>query len=449
MRLSTLILQVFILLTLLVSCGKPMQPNVVVIVIDTLRADRVGPEAAALTPYLGKFAQGAVSFDQCHAHAPWTLPSCAAILSGVHPAEHGAGGNLDAGMRGLGQDVGTLVQPFTQAGYDTHAIVNVAFLDKTFGVTRDFGGLDAVYFSSNTEVRRAAPTTQAALKWLDQERDEPFLLFVHYFDPHAVYDPPQPFRRRFAKDQDKKDESFVFGTRKHMMALRAGQLDLNPRLIGRAEALYNGEVAYTDAEVGRLLDGLSQRGLDENSIVVITGDHGEEFLDHGGFEHGHTLYDELTHVPLLIRVPGKESKGVSQIVRHVDLAPTLCELADLGPLESFVGRSLVGLMDGTDDQPRPVLAQGNMWGPDLTSYRSAGWKLIRAGDGQQELYNLSLDPREQTNLAASDGEALTRLAQELDLALRGMAALGGSNQVKVTPELQAWMQALGYGGESQ
>jgi hypothetical protein len=106
-------------------------------------------------------------------------------------------------------------------------------------------------------------------------------------------------------------------------------------------------------------------------------------------------------------------------------------------------------MDGTDDQPRPVLAQGNMWGPDLTSYRSAGWKLIRAGDGQQELYNLSLDPREQTNLAASDGEALTRLAQELDLALRGMAALGGSNQVKVTPELQAWMQALGYGGESQ
>jgi arylsulfatase A-like enzyme len=441
---------ILLALILFAGCGQPARPNVVVIVIDTLRADRVGPNApAGLTPYLGKFAEGAVSFDQCHAHAPWTLPSCAAILSGVHPAEHGAGGNLEAGLRGLGQDVGTLVLPFARAGYDTHAIVNVAFLDKTFGVTRDFGGLDAVHFKTNIEVRRAAPTTQAALNWLDRERDEPFLLFVHYFDPHAVYDPPQPFRRRFAEPRDQKNQSFVFGTRKHMMALRAGKLDLNPEVIGRAEALYNGEVAYTDAEVGRLLDGLSERGLDKNSIVVITGDHGEEFLDHGGFEHGHTLYDELTHVPLMIRVPGEGAQRISDTVRHVDLAPTLCELADLAPLSSFVGRSLVGLMGGTDSQPRPVLAQGNMWGPDLTSYRTGGWKLIRAGDGKEELYNLLSDPYEQRDLAGNDRGNRARLAEQLDLALRGMAALGGSNQVEVTPQLQSWLEALGYAGESQ
>jgi len=114
-----------------------------------------------------------------------------------------------------------------------------------------------------------------------------------------------------------------------------------------------------------------------------------------------------------------------------------------------VGRSLVGLMGGTDSQSRPVLAQGNMWGPDLTSYRTGGWKLIRAGDGKEELYNLLSDPHEQRDLADNDRENRARLAEQLDLALRGMAALGGSNKVEVTPQLQSWLEALGYAGESQ
>ena len=283
----------------LAACSEPRRPNVLFVVVDTLRADRVGESGRerGVTPYLQRFAEGATRFEACHAHAPWTLPSCAAILSGRHPAEHGAGGNLGDGMRRLADGVETLPGVFGAAGYRTHAIVNVAFLGEQFGVTREFGGLDAVHFDSNTEVRRAETTTDAALEGLGEAGDaEPFLLFVHYFDPHAVYDPPQPFRRNFALPQDRDDASWVFGTRQQMMALRAGRLRPDAATLRRAEALYDGEVAYTDAALGRLLDGLAALDLDDDTVVVITGDHGEEFGDHGGFEHGHTVYDELTHV---------------------------------------------------------------------------------------------------------------------------------------------------------
>ena len=435
----------------LAACSEPRRPNVLFVVVDTLRADRVGEPGRerGVTPYLQRFAEGATRFEACHAHAPWTLPSCAAILSGRHPAEHGAGGNLGDGMRRLADGVETLPGVFGAAGYRTHAIVNVAFLGEQFGVTREFGGLDAVHFDSNTEVRRAETTTDAALEWLGGAGDsEPFLLFVHYFDPHAVYDPPQPFRRNFALPQDRDDASWVFGTRQQMMALRAGRLRPDAATLRRAEALYDGEVAYTDAALGRLLDGLAALGLDDDTIVVITGDHGEEFGDHGGFEHGHTVYDELTHVPLLLRAPGRGAGTVTTDVRHVDLAPTLCELADLAPAAGFVGRSLAPGLGGRPLEPRPVLAQGNMWGPALTSWRQDGWKLVRE-PGRDRLFHVAEDPGEQTDLAAEAPEELSRLGEALERALAGFQALAAGSEVEVQGELLEWMRQMGYAGEGQ
>lgn len=436
-----------LLLLGLAACGGESRPNVLFVVVDTLRADRVAEfgQRAGLVPEITRFGEGAVRFTSCHSHAPWTLPSCAALLSGRHPAEHGAGGNLQAGMRALAEGVRTLPGVFGSAGYATHAIVNVAFLGADFQVTRDFDGLDAIHFASNVEVRRAEPTTDAALEWLDTRGEEPFFLFVHYFDPHAVYDPPQPFRRRFAKPQDQRDDSWVFGTREHMMALRAGQLVLGEDTLDRAEALYDGEVAYTDAAIGRLLDGLEARGLAEDTIVVITGDHGEEFGDHGGFEHGHTVYDELTHVPLLVRAPGVGPRDVDQDVRHIDLAPTLCELANLSPDEGFIGQSLVPGLNGHPMSDRPVLAQGNMWGPALTSWRSGGWKLIRGGESP-ELYDLSEDPLEQHDLHGTGRPEEDQLGASLERALQGFQALQQGGTVEVGSELQAWMEQMGYAG---
>jgi choline-sulfatase len=428
------------------ACGsEPDRPqSAVVIVIDTLRADRMGSAGCelGLTPGMDTFAEQAVVFEQAFNHAPWTLPACASILSGLHPKEHGAGGQLGQ-FRGLDAQVATLPKAFGAQGYRTHAIVNVAFLGDDFGVTRDFDSVDAEFYSTNVEVRRAGPTTDAALKWLKENSEQPFLLFVHYFDPHAVYDPPQPFRRRYAAEADKEDESFVFGTREHMMKLRQGFMPASD-VIRRAEKLYNGEVAYTDSQVERLLDGIKLQGLDP--VLVITGDHGEEFLDHEGFEHGHTLYDELCHIPLMVKAPGLTPGRVQAAVRHVDLAPTLCELCGVPPSTGFVGRSLLDLAQGRPEAQRTVLAHGNMWGPPLTSFRDERWKLIVDGAGKAQLYDWRADPHETQDLAAKETGELERLQASLNVVAGHMEALQRGGNVDLTAETQALLDGLGYGG---
>ena len=435
---------------LFAACGSDSNPpNVVVVVIDTLRADRLGSmgNGRGLTPGIDAFAEQAVLFERAFNHAPWTLPACASILTGQHPLEHGAGGQLGQ-FRTLDPSVSTLPGVFAAAGFATHAIVNVAFLGETFGVTRDFETVDAKFYNSNVEIRPAGPTTDAALAWLDKQGDESFFLFVHYFDPHAVYDPPQPFRRRFAATADREDESFVYGTRDQMVALRRGELELVPQQIKRAEKLYDAEVAYTDSQVERLLDGLAARGLDGNTMVVITGDHGEEFLDHGGFEHGHTVYDELSHIPLMIRAPGGSKGRVQATVRHVDLAPTLTEFCGLPGLPGAAGRSVLDLMRGERDRPRRVLAHGNMWGAPLTSLRDERWKLIVDAGGDVELYDWVADPGETRNLAAQQPAEVKRMAELLQALSKDMDALDRGGQADMSATVLDGLEGLGYiGGE--
>ena len=426
--------------------GSTPRPNVLLIVVDTLRADKLGcyGNGRGLTPALDELASQGLRFQHAYSHAPWTLPSFASLLTSLHPAEHGAGGRLGQ-FTSLDGSVTTLPEVFGARGYRTHAVANVAFLGERFGVTRDFGGLDIEAPTNNVEMRSAERTTSAALEWLDGGKG-PFFLLVHYFDPHAVYAPPPSFRRKFAGPKDREDESWVFGTQLHMVALRAGQLSITPQVVRRAEKLYDGEVAYADGQVERLLDGLGERGLERDTIVVMTADHGEEFLDHDGFEHGHTLYDELTHVPLILRYPrGIEPGVVSQTVAHVDVAPTLCQLADLAPPQQFVGRSLLSLSGEPAAPGRPVLAHGNMWGPPLTSWRVGDRKLIVGADGALELYDLSGDPDERTDLAPTRPKEAAELRQQLDAVLRYMNVRRGG-AVDLPPEVEERLRNLGYGG---
>lgn len=445
-------LQSFLVGALLLSAcggGTPAAPNVLFIVADTLRADRLGcyGSDAGLTPYLDQLAAQGLRFSDASSHAPWTLPSIASMLTSLHPAEHGAGGRL-GGFKLMDPGVTTLPAVFKARGWRTHAIANVAFLGEDFGTTRDFETLDIVAPKSNLEMRVAWATTQAALDWLDKRGERPFFLFVHYFDPHAVYAPPSPFRERFAPGVD---ESFVFGTRQQMMDLRAGRLNVPEGVIRRAERLYNGEVAYMDAQIGRLLDGLNARGLDESTVVLMTADHGEEFLDHGGYEHGHTLYRELIHVPLILRYPGRISPGVNTMsVAHVDLAPTLCELADIAPPEQFLGRSLLASPTGaSDSEPRPILAHGNMWGEPLTSWRKGRYELIVGAGGREELYDLESDPRQERDLAQEMPERVTELRLGLDRVQLALEALHRGQTLDLAPEVLESLKEFGYVGGDQ
>ena len=435
---------------LLTACGgDDPRPSVVMVVGDTLRADKLscmgGPEG--LTPYLDRIAAQGVRFDQARSHAPWTLPSTASMLTSLHPEEHGAGGRLGRFTK-LDAEVQTVVRTFRDQGYRTHAIVNVLFLDpERFGVTRDFETVDQQVFETNVDVRAADATTRAALDWIEANGDDgPFFLLVHYFDPHCVYAPPRAFRERWAEPGDREGE-WTFGTRPQMVAIREGELSPAAATIRRAEALYNGEVSYLDAQIGRLDDGLAARGERDDLVLVVTADHGEEFLEHGGFEHGHTLYDELVRVPMVIRAPGQLAPAVVETpVRHIDLAPTLCELCDLPLPDQFLGRSLVSLAGGEAGAPRPTLAHGNMWARPQTSWTSGGWKLIVRDGVAPELYEVAADPAEQRDLAGSRPEELARLQAELEAVERGMGALKRGEEASLDPRTREVLNGLGYGG---
>lgn len=453
-------------LALLAACtGKePDRPNVVLIVVDTLRADRLGVHGnpRGLTPHLDRLASEGVHFANAQAHAPWTLPSVASLLTSLHPVQHGAGGSLD--LRGLEQggsatprfralspDVETLPERFRANGYRTAAVVNVDFLGSGFGLARGFDTLDEEWYGTNDRVRPATQTTDAALRWIDRGGRGPFFLLVHYFDPHAVYDPPPEFRRRFAAPQDRESSSFVFGTREHMLLLRSGRLVLDPALIERAARLYDGEVAYVDAQIGRLLAELERRGHLADSIVVVTSDHGEEFLDHGGFEHGHTLYQELTHVPLILSAPGRLAPArIGARVGLIDVGPTLCELTGVAPPATAAGRSLVPWARGASQaQSEPILAHGNFWGPALESLIAGPHKLILPADpsADPELFDLDQDARETADLAPTRRDLVTHLAELFGRARERMAREARGIEVELDARRLDQLRTLGYAGE--
>jgi arylsulfatase A-like enzyme len=445
------------LLALSAACGGGReQPNVVLVVVDTLRADKLGVygNELGLTPHMDAFAQKGVVFENASSHAPWTLPAMASLLTSLYPLQHGAGGFLPR-FTSLDPRVRTLASVFRERGYATGAIINVVFLDQPFGLTREFEHLDARHYESNLKVRSAKDTTDAALKWMAERGDEPFFLLVHYFDTHAVYDPPQPFRRRFAAAQDRESRDYIFGTREHMIRLRAGQLQINRSIIGRAEKLYDGEVAYTDGQVGRLFDGIVDLGLAGDTVQVLTSDHGEEFWDHGGFEHGHTLYAELTHIPLIVRFDGHLTPGrVRTGVGHIDVGPTLCELTGIPAPVQFTGNSLVPLVGGDGDAHRSILAHGNFWGPPLSSWRQGGEKLIlSAGSTSRapQLYRWLADPREHNNVAGEETsrvESLTSNMRAAETMLERKFSAQGA-EVELSDAERDILRGLGYVGDDE
>ncbi|MFT7670848.1 MAG: choline-sulfatase [Planctomycetota bacterium] len=441
--------------------------NVLMIVIDTARADKFGcyGHSGGLTPHVDRLAAQGARFERASAHAPWTLPSTASLLSSLHPEEHGAGGFLDlsalatggeprVAFHGLPDAVETVAEAFKAGGWRTGAVVNVDFLSRDFGLTQGIDDLDAKWYESNEEVRSATQTTDKAIEWIQQRKDEPFFLLAHYFDAHAVYSPPEEYRREFAAAQDREQSNFVFGTRAHMLMLRAGKLELDEDLIERAEKLYEAELAYVDAQVGRLLAGLKAAGLDQNTLVVLTADHGEEFLDHQGFEHGHTLYEELLSVPLIFRLPelipaGTQVKGATGLV---DVAPTLCELAGIQAPSTFVGRSLVPALNGSPLGKHSILAHGNFWGEPLTSWQSGPWKLILTPQPNRtqrtELFNLEEDPRELNDLTASLPQVVVELHAEYAAVREHLRAAQHGEKVKLSDDLMKRLQGLGYLGST-
>ncbi len=418
-------LRVAPLLLLALACNRlettpraptPDGPSVLLVTIDTLRADHVGAYGAAAdaTPVLDALAAEGTRFETAIAPAPLTLPSHATLLTGLLPPRHGVRHN---GIFRLGEDVPTLAERFSGAGHATGAVVAAVVLAERYGLGRGFDHYDDEIRGDATAARgylhrRAEGVTDRALEWL-AGRDGPFFLWVHYYDPHADYDPPPPFAERFA------------------------------------ESPYAGEIAYVDRELGRLLDGLREAGRFDDTLVVATSDHGEALGEHGERTHSYTLYDATLAVPLLLRGPGVPAgRVVEDVVSLADVTPTLLAAAGLPALPGD-GRDLAGFWSGDPPPDRAAYAEtlatrlAHGWSP-LHALRTDTWFYVRAP--RPELYAVEADPDQLENLwVESRPPAVTQAGERLDaLVSEHLAATREAPGLAMDARTRAELESLGY-----
>lgn len=388
--------------------------------VDTLRADALSCSGAAreVTPRLDAFFRDeATLYENAYAASSWTLPSFGTILTGAPPSTHGAD-RLGAAFGALRKGIPTLAESLHARKYLTMAIVNNPFLSREFGLDRGFARYDHEA-TTNASGRRADEVTRKALAFAYSVGDRPFFLLAHYFDPHLDYDPPEAFRKRFLPPGTPSDWAFSVADQ---VAFKTGRRSPSPEEAARIRALYDAEVAFVDEQIGLLLDGFRRAGLDRHLTVIVTSDHGEEFFEHGGFEHGHSLHEEVARVPLLVRVPGRTKPGVrvAAPVSHADLAPAILSIVDGG---AGPGRDLSRPETLASDAD--LLLEGALYGDDRAALVRGRTKWIEPPGA---LYDLAADPRESRDLAAAPGGEREKAARDLAAALalaREKARLAG------------------------
>jgi arylsulfatase A-like enzyme len=423
------------------ACGRPAEEprgDVVLVILDTTRADHLSAYGylRGTTPQLERLAAEGRVFENAWAQAPWTLPAIATILTGQPPWVNGAGGSA-AGMHSIRPGVATLAERMTAAGYRSAAFINVIWCSPR--ISRLDRGFELYDFATSDETNRgqrdAAATTRAALDWVRGAGDDPVFLVVHYFDPHLTYDPPAPFDTLF-EEGDGPRVPRGFGAASEVFAIRKGEIRLDRSRRKSLVARYDGELLFTDEQFGELRRGLERLGRWERSLVVVVGDHGEEFWDHGGFEHGHSHHRELLRVPLIVKRPGGPRGEVrSERVRQIEIAPTVLGFAGIAlPAE------LPGFVLGAGEAD-VALGEGTLWAGDLVSARSdAGTQFLYRDSGETRFYAAD-DPLEQHPRDGVDNAdpVLLRLLRALPT---GSAAQ--RQPVELTDEQREKLRSLGY-----
>jgi arylsulfatase A-like enzyme/cytochrome c-type biogenesis protein CcmH/NrfG len=361
--------------------------NVLLVTIDTLRADRLGcyGYADAATPVLDGLAAKGALFENAVAQTPLTPPSHASIFTGQYPHVHGVRNN---GGFVLGDSSTTLAEILQQQGWDTAAFVGASVLKKLIGLNQGF----AVY---DDQMRKPDPRQQVredperpagdvvdhAIAWLNGQSGRPFFLWVHVFDPHIPYEPPAPFDQQFRSRP------------------------------------YDGEIAYTDRELGRLFEAVGKKSPPAETLIAVLADHGESLSDHGEYTHGIFLYDATLHIPFVLAGPGVPAgQRVKQQARTIDLLPTLLELMGGSAPPESQGVSLVPAFQGEEVATEPsyhetLFPKMNMGWAELRAMRTNRWKYIHAP--KRELYDLSADPKETTNVLDRFPEEAARLEAQL------------------------------------
>ncbi len=392
--------------------------NVLLITLDTTRADRLGSYgyAGAKTPNLDKLAAGGVRFTDAYCQAPLTLPSHASIMTGEYPFRHGVHNN---GTYFLAGDKTTLAEVLKGRGYETAAFTASFSVDSRFGLDQGFDVYDDDFLSGspfkpvNSE-RRAEQVFASFSSWLEKRTNGRFFAWVHFYDPHQPYDPPDGYKSDF---------------------------------VGRP---YDGEVAYMDKYVGEVIRKLADNGLLADTLVIVAGDHGEGFGEKVELGHGIFIYDNTIRVPLIMYSEKVLPAGLAPAgtVRLIDIVPTVFDILKIGAPAGDVidGRSLLPVIKGRKDGPRDVFLESfyprENWGwAELSGLVSGGWKYIQAPE--PELYDLSNDPGEDLNLFEKDQARASEMKSRMEKVLASAAGVASGKRDLTAAEKEA-LRSLGY-----
>jgi arylsulfatase A-like enzyme/Tfp pilus assembly protein PilF len=404
-----------------IGTAAPEDFNLIVLTLDTTRWDRLGAygDHTASTPNLDRLAGEGVLFEEAIAPVPLTLPAHSTLFTGLLPPRHGV---RDNGGYVLDPKHRTLAAALKADGWQTGAFVGAFVLDSKWGLNQGFDTyFDRFDVSKYQTVslggvsRRAGEVVDNAMPWLEKHADQRFFAWLHFYDAHTPYDPPEPFRSRFAARR------------------------------------YSGEIAYVDHEIGKVLRWLDSKHLTERTIVVAIGDHGESLNEHGEATHGLFVYDSTTRIPFIIRAPYEPMRGrrVTGTARTEDVMPTVLDLMGRRVPEGLQGRTLVSMMTGAaqdlnlEAYSESLYPRNHYGWSELRALRSGRFKYISTT--KPELYDLERDPGEQKNLYDERAQVAERMAAEL--ARIGAEEAGASQgRSAVDPETRERLAALGYIG---
>ena len=416
--------------------SPPKPPNLILVTLDTLRADHLGLYGyfRDTSPNLDRFVEDALVFDRAVAPMPTTLPTHVSLFTSAYPVRHGIVSNFRFFFRPLesSAELPMLAESLAAAGYATAAFTSSSPVSAATGIGHGFETFEGPGLISIERGRidqRAGETVEAALTWLQQaDKSQPFFLWVHLFDPHDPYDPPPEFRR-FQKDE--------------RLAARLEELGLAPQDREKAAAAidaYDGEILYTDAQLGRLLDLIQELALDKTSLIAIVGDHGEGLFQHGVPRHEETWNEQL-YVPWILRAQDGPRGRYESVASLIDLLPTL---AGLGlPLNKD---DLDGI-DLLNEERRYALSQSENRSNAVPSWTliSRDWKFWALAGGEERLYHLASDPHELRNVLEDHPEVASEMRTEIKRLIGQNRQKSALPLVEEIPaDVRRQLEALGY-----
>ncbi len=415
------------------AVSKKMQtpPNIVIYLVDTLRKDRLGCYGHRLpvSPTIDSFAKESIIFDSAVADSSWTRASVASLMSGLPPQSHGVNNRNDA----LSGDVLTLAETLSAAGYHTVAFVENGNVSAEFGFAQGFD--EFVY---------PLPDYGRVSDWIKTaDLKRPFFLYIHTGEPHSPYTPPAALRKLYAPE----DFPDGFGSIDHLKRLRAEKLDNESQISSGMLSLYDAEVAWADKNFKEIIGALKSRGLYQNSLVAFTADHGEEFYEHQGWEHGETLYGEVINIPFIVKLPSSfpnpAHRRIKESVQLKDLFPSIIDVCSCSSVK-LEGQKLFS--GETRIEKQPAISYLNLDGYRAEAWTFPPWRLSHtwfpSGGANRGLFNLSVDPAEKVNLVDQNPVRLGYLKS----LIRQSTPVRKYKPANAVPsqEVREHLKALGY-----